>query len=81
NESARKGYVDGRVCRLPTISARPGKPNSAASSFASGITREPLQGLQAELPVPEDTRMWLSPPDTAVQNLVHALIVESERLG
>ena len=39
------------------------------------------QGLQAELPVPEDTRMWLSSPDTAVQNLVHAFIVESERLG
>ena len=81
NEYSRKGYVDGRVCRLPTISVRPGKPNSAASSFASGIIREPLQGLQAELPVPEDTRMWLSSPDTAVQNLVHAFIVESERLG
>lgn len=81
NEYSRKGYVDGRVCRLPTISVRPGRPNSAASSFASGIIREPLQGLQAVLPVPEETRMWLSSPDTAVENLVHAFAIEPKRLG
>ena len=36
-DSARKGFVDGRSVRLPTIVVRPGKPNVAASSFASGI--------------------------------------------
>ena len=38
----RKGFIDGRSLRLPTIVVRPGKPNLAASSFASGIIREPL---------------------------------------
>lgn len=47
---SRKGFVDGRVCRLPTIVVRPGKPNSAASSFASGIIREPLNGIASNNP-------------------------------
>lgn len=81
NEYSRKGYVDARICRLPTISVRPGKPNSAASSFASGIIREPLQGIDAEVPVPLYTRMWLSSPNTAVANLVHAFTVPAESLG
>ncbi len=81
NEYSRKGFVDGRVCRLPTISVRPGKPNSAASSFASGIIREPLNGIASECPVPLKTRMWLSSPDTAVANLVNALEVDPTELG
>ncbi|SDB80421.1 Nucleoside-diphosphate-sugar epimerase [Raineyella antarctica] len=81
NEYSRKGFVDGRVLRLPTISVRPGRPNSAASSFASGILREPLNGVASSCPVPQDTRMWLSSPDTAVRNLVHALEVDGAELG
>ncbi|SJN42104.1 D-erythronate dehydrogenase [Luteococcus japonicus] len=73
NEYSRKGFLDGRICRLPTISVRPGKPNSAASSFASGILREPLNGIASQCPVPHGTRMWLSSPRTAVANLVHAM--------
>lgn len=81
NEYSRKGYVDARICRLPTISVRPGKPNSAASSFASGIIREPLHGQPSLCPVPLDTKMWLSSPNTAVENLVHAYLIKSQRLG
>src|SRR6056297_3672523 len=47
NDYARKGYIDGRGVRLPTISIRPGKPNRAASSFMSSILREPLNGQTA----------------------------------
>ncbi|EJF89299.1 D-erythronate dehydrogenase [Bartonella tamiae] len=77
----RKGFIDGRVCRLPTIVVRPGKPNSAASSFASGIIREPLSAIRSNNPVPENTRMWLSSPNIAVKNLAHALVVKSEKIG
>ena len=38
-DMSRKGMIDGRSLRLPTITVRPGKPNRAASSFASGIIR------------------------------------------
>ena len=62
NDYARRGFVDGRVLRLPTISVRPGKPNAAASSFASGIIREPLNGERAVCPVDGETRLWLLSP-------------------
>lgn len=78
---SRKGYVDGRVCRLPTISVRPGKPNAAASSFASGIIREPLAGLPSNCPVPLETRLWLSSPDTVIANLLHAARLDGQALG
>ena len=70
HDFTRKGFVDGRSLRLPTVSVRPGKPNKAASSFASGILREPLNGVDAVCPVPPDTTMWLVSPRHAVQSLV-----------
>ncbi len=66
----RRGFVDGRVLRLPTISVRPGRPNAAASSFASGIIREPLNGEAAVCPVGPDTRLWLLSPRGAIQALI-----------
>lgn len=81
NEYTRKGYIDGRICRLPTISVRPGKPNSAASSFASSIIREPMNGIGSVCPVPVETKMWLSSPQAAVTNLVHAFELGGEKLS
>ena len=68
----RKGFLDGRSLRLPTIVVRPGKPNLAASSFASGIIREPLAGVDAECPVPDTTGVWLLSPRRAVEAFIHA---------
>ena len=69
---SRRRFVDGRGLRLPTISVRPGKPNKAASSFASGIIREPLHGEDSVCPVRPDTRLWLLSPQQAVENLILA---------
>ena len=66
----RKGFLDGVGIRLPTICVRPGKPNKAASSFASGIIREPLAGVEAACPVDASTRMWLVSPRTVVDSLI-----------
>jgi nucleoside-diphosphate-sugar epimerase len=71
-EYSRKGFVDGIACRLPTVAVRPGAPNAAASSFISGIIREPLAGIDTVCPVPLDTPLWISSPDVATGNLVHA---------
>ncbi|MAM58693.1 MAG: NAD-dependent epimerase [Salinicola sp.] len=81
NDYSRRGFVDGRVCRLPTIVVRPGKPNRAASSFASSIIREPLSGVEAICPVADELPLWLSSPRTVVANLVHALALEGAALG
>lgn len=69
-DMTRKGFIDGRSLRLPTVTVRPGKPNKAASSFASGIIREPLAGQDAPCPVAPTTRMWVTSPRTVVDNLI-----------
>jgi len=69
-DMTRKGYIDGRSLRLPTIAVRPGRPNKAASSFASSIIREPLSGIDAFCPVAPGTRVWVSSPRTAIANLI-----------
>ena len=77
-DRTRRGDVDGRSVRLPTVVVRPGKPNAAASSFASSILREPLAGERAVLPVAESLRLWISSPDTVVRNLVQAAALPQE---
>jgi nucleoside-diphosphate-sugar epimerase len=77
----RKGFVDGRSLRLPTVTVRPGKPNAAASSFASGIIREPVNGEESVCPVDRSTRMWVISPDSAVGGLIYAHDLPAERLG
>ena len=78
---SRKGFIDGRALRMPTISVRPGAPNKAASSFASGIIREPLNGQPSVCPVTPDTRMWLMSPRQAIANLIHGHEINGADLG
>ncbi len=81
SDYSRRGYVDGRSIRLPTITVRPGKANKAASSFASGIIREPLNGVVAVCPVPPETRVWAMSPRSAVANLVQAHEITAQAVG
>jgi nucleoside-diphosphate-sugar epimerase len=81
SDYTRRGFVDGRVLRLPTISVRPGKPNAAASSFASGIIREPLNGEATVCPVAGSTRLWLLSPRKAIACLIAGLEVDAAALG
>ena len=77
----RKGYVGGLAIRLPTIVVRPGKPNLAASSFFSGIIREPLNGVEAILPVPDTVRHWHASPRSAARFLRHAATLDLDQMG
>jgi nucleoside-diphosphate-sugar epimerase len=77
---SRKGFIDGLSIRLPTICVRPGKANLAASSFFSGIIREPLNGLEAILPVPDTVRHWHASPRSAARFLTHAAGLDTARL-
>jgi D-erythronate 2-dehydrogenase len=77
----RRGFIDGRSLRLPTITVRPGRPNAAASSFASGIIREPLNGETAICPVGRDARIWVASPRTAIAALIKANALTSAALG
>jgi nucleoside-diphosphate-sugar epimerase len=66
NDYTRKGFIDGRAIRLPTIVVRPGTPNRAASSFASSIIREPLLQMDTMCPVTPETRLAILSPRQAV---------------
>ncbi|QQS01592.1 MAG: NAD-dependent epimerase/dehydratase family protein [Austwickia sp.] len=66
----RRGHVDGRIARLMTVAVRPGRPNAAASSFVSGIIREPLAGVVAPCPVGPDVRLAIASPGRAVAGLL-----------
>ncbi|GGX37735.1 NAD-dependent epimerase [Tateyamaria omphalii] len=77
---SRKGFIDGMSLRLPTICVRPGKANLAASSFFSGIIREPLNGLEAILPVDDTVRHWHASPRSAAGFLAHAATLDTGQL-
>lgn len=78
---SRRGLIDGRGLRLPTVTIRPGKANAAASSFMSSIFRDTLQGGNANCPVPREFPVWHSSPRTVVENLIHAAEVPAEAFG
>jgi nucleoside-diphosphate-sugar epimerase len=77
----RRGFVDGRTVRLMTVSVRPGAPNAAASSFLSGIIREPLAGRRAVCPVPADTPVALSSPSRTADGILRAAAVSARAWG
>ena len=81
SDFSRKGFVDGMSLRLPTICVRPGKPNPAASSFFSGIIREPLNGQQAVLPVADSVRHSHASPRAAAGFLRHAASLQGSDIG
>lgn len=70
SDMSRRGMIDGRSLRLPTVTVRPGKPNKAASSFASGIIREPLAGVDSVCPASPDAKMWCLSPPRVIDNIV-----------
>ncbi len=78
---SRKGYIDGISLRLPTLCVRPGKANAAASSFFSGIIREPLNGDEAVLPVAVTVRHWHASPRAAATFLTHAATLDTQLLN
>ena len=77
----RKGFVDGRAARLMTVSVRPGRPNGAASSFLSGMLREPLAGARARCPVAPDTAVALASPANTVAGLIRAASASAAEWG
>jgi nucleoside-diphosphate-sugar epimerase len=80
-DASRRGFIDAVTLRLPTVIVRPGRPNKAASSFFSGIVREPLLGLDTELPVGDDFAVWVCSPRRAVDWLIHAAAMDTGKMG
>jgi nucleoside-diphosphate-sugar epimerase len=77
----RKCFVDGRSARLMTVTVRPGKPNGAASSFFSGIIREPLAGVETTCPVDPDVTHPVSSPSNTVHGLITVFEASQQAMG
>lgn len=81
NDYTRRGFIDGLVLRFPTVTVRPGMPTAAASSFLSGIIREPLDGKECVVPLQDrEFGSWVSSPGTLVKNLVFALSLDTGKM-
>jgi nucleoside-diphosphate-sugar epimerase len=81
NDYTRRGILDGRSMRLPTIVVRPGRPNKAASTFASSIMREPLAGEKAICPVSPESKMAILSPRRLIETLITLHNLEGAKLG
>lgn len=81
NDLHRRGLLDVFSLRFPTVSVRAGKPTQAASSFLSGIVREPMNGHECVVPIRDRSyRAVLSGPGTLVDNLVRVLELPADAL-
>jgi nucleoside-diphosphate-sugar epimerase len=80
-DATRKGFLDARSARPPTVIVRPGAPNAAASSFASAVVREPLAGRPSTLPVSLDLPTVVIGVDTTVACLARLLEIDGDALG
>ncbi|KAH8695499.1 putative nucleoside-diphosphate-sugar epimerase [Talaromyces proteolyticus] len=81
NDYTRRGFITGFTLRFPTISVRPGKPTAAASSFLSGMIREPLNGQEALIPLEDRSfKSWLCSPRTLLHNLIVTLSLPADSL-
>ena len=77
----RKKFITGRSVRLMTVSVRPGRPNGAASGFLSGMIREPLAGVRAQVPVPAETLVALASPARTVEGILRAATASDREWG
>ena len=81
DDYSRRGYVDGRALRLPTVMVRPGAANTAVSGWASAIIREPLAGRDYVCPVRPETRMACISLARVVEAFRHAADLPAADLG
>jgi nucleoside-diphosphate-sugar epimerase len=81
NDYTRKGFVDGRSARLPTVIVRPGKPNAAASAAFSGVIREPLSGIDFEMPIPGHVQHPVACYRTVVECFLRLHELDGDAIG
>ncbi|KAI1657947.1 NAD(P)-binding protein [Daldinia decipiens] len=81
NDMHRRGFIDAFSLRFPTVSVRPGRPTSAASSFLSGMIREPMKGEESVIPLEDRSfKSFLTSPGTLQENLIRVLNMDSSKL-
>ncbi|HVL57209.1 MAG TPA: NAD-dependent epimerase/dehydratase family protein, partial [Burkholderiaceae bacterium] len=81
DDYTRRGFIDGRVLRLPGVVVRPPLANGALSGFNSDLIREPLSGRDYRCPVGPDATLWLCSLHHVIGNLVRLAQTPSAAIG
>jgi len=81
NDATRRGFIDGRCVRLPTVIVRPGKPNAATTSCFSGVIREPLAGMKHVMRVEPTIRHPVTSTRCVVASVIAALCADGSEIG
>ncbi|RYC58002.1 hypothetical protein CHU98_g8208 [Xylaria longipes] len=81
NDMHRKGFIDAFILRFPSVVVRPGRPTNAASSFLSGMIREPMNGEECIIPLKDRSfRSFLCSPSKLQENLFRVLHMDSNKM-
>ncbi|GIZ50202.1 NAD-dependent epimerase/dehydratase family protein [Noviherbaspirillum aridicola] len=70
SDYSRRGFLDGRVLRLPVVLTHPGPATGSVSDRIAALIRDPLGGRDAVCPLAPDTRF----PVASVQAVVAAML-------
>ncbi|HEX3141473.1 MAG TPA: NAD-dependent epimerase/dehydratase family protein [Rhizobacter sp.] len=81
NDHTRRGFIDGRVLRLPVVLTHPGPASGSVSDRIAALIREPLGGRDAVCPLAPDTRFPVASVQAVVKAFLALLEVPTERFG
>lgn len=78
---SRRGWLDGRIVRLPGIVARPPQPSGLLSAFMSDVFWKLAAGEPFVCPVSERAVAWWMSVGCCVDNLLHAAHLAPEQVA
>ncbi len=79
-DCSRRGFLDGRAVRLPSVVARPAQAQVALSSFASDLMRALAEGRPYTCPVGPDAQLWWLSLPACVEHLCQAATLPASDL-
>ncbi len=81
NDYSRRGFLDGRVLRLPVVLTHPGPPTASISDRIAALIRETLNGRGVVCPLDADTRFPVASVSAVAAGLIRALEIPSSAFG
>ena len=81
SDYSRRGFIDGRVLRLPIVLTHPGPASASVSDRIAALIREPLNGRNAICPLDPRTRFPVASARSAVKALLAVLALPAAVFG
>lgn len=79
DDYTRTGAIDGRGLRYPIVMVRPNRSDRTVSNAISSIVREPLQGVDIEVPYTPELRMPVTSVQTAAASTIQIHDLAADR--